>query len=55
VVTVFNRTKTVMSFSKNIMFCSFIAPQTLNYLDFQSFDFEHIYLVKVIPETRRAY
>ena len=31
VVTVFNRTKTVMSFSKNIIFCGFIAPQTLNY------------------------
>jgi hypothetical protein len=29
----------------------FIAPKALNYLAFQSLDFE---LMKVIPETRRA-
>jgi len=32
----------------------FIAPKTLNYLAFQSFDFEH-HLMKVIPETRRVH
>jgi len=31
-----------------------IALNTLNYLAFQSFDFEH-YLMKVIPELRRAH
>jgi len=31
----------------------FIAPKTLNYLAFQSFDFE--YLMKVIPETHRTH
>ena len=30
----------------------FIAPKTLScYLDFQSLDFEHIYLMKVIPQN----
>jgi hypothetical protein len=32
----------------------FIAPKTLNYLAFQSFDFER-HLMKVVQETRRAH
>jgi hypothetical protein len=32
----------------------FIAPKTLNYLVFQSFDFER-HLMNVIPEWRRAH
>jgi hypothetical protein len=32
----------------------FIAPKTLDYLTFQSFDFER-HLMKVIPETRHAH
>ena len=31
----------------------FIAPKTLSYLSFRSFDFER-HLMKVIPETYRA-
>ena len=32
----------------------FIAPKAVNYLTFQSFDFERV-LMKVIPETRRVH
>jgi hypothetical protein len=39
---------------RNLIDFGFIAPKNVNYMAFQSFNFL-AYLMKVIPETRRAH